>query len=49
MIISALVITLIWLQNLSQKHGTFRLNGAFFKFIFTLYPYTGFLSNVINF
>jgi hypothetical protein len=39
MIFSTLVITLIWLQNLSQKHGTFGINGAFFYFIFTLYPY----------
>jgi hypothetical protein len=27
---------MIWLQNLSQKHGTFGINGAFF---FTLYLY----------
>jgi hypothetical protein len=39
MIFSALVITLIWLQNLSKKHGTFGINGVFFYFIFTLYPY----------
>jgi hypothetical protein len=30
---------MIWLQNLSQKHGTFGINGRFFYFIFTLYPY----------
>jgi hypothetical protein len=30
---------MIWLQNLSQKYGTFGINGAFFNFIFTLCPY----------
>jgi hypothetical protein len=40
MIFSASVVTLIWLQNLSKKSGTFGINGAFFlNFIFTLYPY----------
>jgi hypothetical protein len=27
------------LQNLSKKSGTFWINGAFFYFIFSLYPY----------
>jgi hypothetical protein len=40
MIFSAYAITLIWLQNLSQKHGTFGINGAFFSH----YTPTGFLS-----
>jgi hypothetical protein len=39
MIFSAKVMTIIWLQNLSQKHGTFGINGAYFYFILTLYPY----------
>jgi uncharacterized membrane protein SpoIIM required for sporulation len=39
MIFSAWVVTLIWLQNLSKKSYTFWINGAFFYFIFTLYPY----------
>jgi hypothetical protein len=32
---------MIWLQNLSLKHGTFEMNGAFFSLIFphALYPY----------
>jgi hypothetical protein len=39
MIFSASVVTLIWLQNLSKKSGTFGINGAFFYLIFILYPY----------
>jgi hypothetical protein len=32
---------LIWLQNLSQKHGTFGINGGFF-ILFSHYTLTGF-------
>jgi hypothetical protein len=39
MIFSAKVtgITLIWLQNLSQKHGIFGINGDFFCAHYTPY------------
>jgi hypothetical protein len=32
------------LRNLSKKSGTFGINGAFFSFIFTLYPYWSFVK-----
>jgi hypothetical protein len=38
MIFSAWVVTLIWLQNLSKKSGTFGINGAFFLFYFHTIP-----------
>jgi hypothetical protein len=33
------------LQNLSQEHGTFGINGGFFYFIFTLYPHWIFVKS----